>query len=329
MIEVPYAWATRRRNWEFDNGRRAIQRVNVPVISVGNLTLGGTGKTPMVQWLAQWFGQRGIRVALVSRGYKAAVGSQNDEARELERALPGVPHLQNPNRVSAARAAIDDFHSQLILLDDGFQHRRLARDLDIVLLDALEPFGFGHLFPRGTLRESLDGLARAHAVVLTRADMVDQAERARIRSIVEQYAPHISWAECRHAPCALVSTRGKEEPVGSLAGRRVAAFCGLGNPDGFRRTLEQCQCDVAAWREFPDHHHYGHADVEELSRWAGANHAAVVLCTQKDLVKLNVDVLGAIPLRAVQVELEFLHGRESLESVLNSISDRCTKQPLD
>ncbi len=169
VAEMPYALAVSARNRRYDRGAHLTHRAGVPVISVGNLTLGGTGKTPMVKWLAQRLQNSGVRVAIVSRGYGAANGAPNDEAMELAAALPNVPHIQSRDRVAAAARAIQGFHSQVLLLDDGFQHRRLARDLDIVLLDALEPFGFEHVFPRGTLREPLAGLRRADFVCLSRA----------------------------------------------------------------------------------------------------------------------------------------------------------------
>src|SRR5215218_2325723 len=157
VAEVPYTIAVTIRNRRYDRGAAKVQHVGVPTITIGNLTLGGTGKTPMVKWLAQRFQHTGLRVAILSRGYGAADGKHNDEAMELAQALPDVPHIQNRDRVAAARQAIREFDSQLLLLDDGFQHRRLGRDLDIVLLDALEPFGFEHVFPRGTLREPVAG----------------------------------------------------------------------------------------------------------------------------------------------------------------------------
>jgi tetraacyldisaccharide 4'-kinase len=163
VAEVPYTMAVGVRNRRFDRGHTEVHHVERPVVSVGNLTLGGTGKTPMVKWLARRMQSLGQRVAIVSRGYGSTNGQSNDEAMELAAALPGVPHLQNRDRVAAARQAIQEFGPDLLLLDDGFQHRRLARDLDIVLLDSLEPFGFEHVFPRGTLREPLAGLDRAHA----------------------------------------------------------------------------------------------------------------------------------------------------------------------
>ncbi len=248
LAEIPYTWVVRRRNRGFETGRRAAISVSVPVISVGNLTLGGTGKTPLVEWIARWFLQRDVQLALVSRGYGSNSGSANDEARELAQKLPGVPHVQNPDRVAAAKMAIDQFGSQVIVLDDGFQHRRIARNLDIVLIDALEPFGFGHVFPRGTLREPVEGLQRADVVVLSRADMANAMSRQKIRDVVQKLAPRSVWAECQHAAVKLISVDGIAEPISHLAGKSVAAFCGIGNPAGFRHTLEACGCDIAAWR---------------------------------------------------------------------------------
>ncbi|MCC7084901.1 MAG: tetraacyldisaccharide 4'-kinase [Pirellulales bacterium] len=319
LAEGPYTWEVRRRNQAFDTGRRTAEHVGVPVVSVGNLTLGGTGKTPLVVWLAQWFCRRGVRVALISRGYRASPGELNDEGRELEQKLPDVPHLQNPDRVAAAQKAVQELGAEVILLDDGFQHRRLARDLDIVLIDALEPFGFEHVFPRGTLREPLDEIRRAHIVVLSRADMVCEAERMRIRRIVERYAPSIAWASCNHVPQSLLSSGGAMQPIEALVGQRVAAFCGIGNPAGFRHTLTQCGCEVAVWREFPDHHSYSAADLVELAHWTSTSDASLAVCTHKDLVKIAADSLGGKPLRAVRVGMELMEGRCEIELQLSTL----------
>ena len=210
FVEGPYSWAVARRNRQYDRGRKSVERVGVPVISIGNLTLGGTGKTPLVEWLARWFRQRDVRVAIVSRGYGAKAGARNDEALELAQKLPDVPHVQNPNRVAAARTAIAEAGCQLILLDDAFQHRRIHRDLDIVLVDALEPFGYGHLFPRGMLREPMSSLRRADVIGLSRANLIDANERKRIQSLVRGHAPTAWWIECNHAPRGLQSADGRE-----------------------------------------------------------------------------------------------------------------------
>ncbi len=143
-----YRLGVASRNLAFDRGWKVQHRAAVPVISVGNLTLGGTGKTPMVEWIGRWYRARGVRVAILSRGYGDASG-MNDEGRVLEENLPDVPHLQAPDRVALARCAVEELESEILVLDDGFQHRRLARNLDVVLLDALDPFGLGRIFPEG------------------------------------------------------------------------------------------------------------------------------------------------------------------------------------
>lgn len=322
LVEPFYAAAVRWRNGRYDAGRAAIHAIGVPVISVGNLTLGGTGKTPMVAWIAGQLRRQGLRVVLVSRGYgrpAAAVAGQpppNDEALELAQKLPDVPHLQNPDRVAAARQAIAQHAAQVLVLDDAFQHRRIARDLDIVLLDALEPFGFGHVFPRGTLREPPCGLRRADVVVLSRADLLLPAARDEIRQMVAGYAPHALWAEAAHAPQALQNADGQRRPPESLAGKRVAAFCAIGNPASFRHTLTRCGVATVQLQEFPDHHRFTPTDLKELARWADRLSVEAVLCTHKDLVKINAATLGQQPLWAVEVGLEFLAGQAEFEARL-------------
>lgn len=318
IAEVPYGWAMSRRNRRYDREQATIHHLDVPVISVGNLTLGGTGKTPMVQWLARYFRAHEVRVAIVSRGYGAEQGERNDEALELELALPDVPHLQNPNRVEAAQTAIAELHSELILLDDGFQHRRLGRDLDMVLLDATEPFGYEHVFPRGMLREASTGLGRAQVVVLSRADMLEPSARQAVAKRVWEVAPHALWCEVVHHPSALLDANGNEQPLEVAPDQRVAAFCGIGNPGGFRHTLETLGCNLVAWREFPDHYSYTREDTAALVDWAAG--ADRVFCTRKDLVKIGLSNLGTVPLYAVSVQLEFLAGQSALQTALDKIS---------
>lgn len=316
VAEIPYTAAVKIRNGRYDRGATVIHRVGVPVISVGNLTLGGTGKTPMVKWLARYFRERGVRVAIVSRGYGASAGRQNDEALELQQSLPDVPHVQNPDRVAAARRAIDEYRAELIVLDDGFQHRRLGRDLDIVVLDALEPFGFDHVFPRGTLREPVAGLRRAQVVCLSRADVVTANERDATRRRVAELTPHASWCELSHAPSALVNASGETRPLADLGGQRVAAFCGIGNPAGFRHTLGATGCNVIAWHEFPDHHKYSSANLALLSEVISKSGATMAVYTQKDLVKISQSSLGGVPLWAITIEMQFLTGEDAFECAL-------------
>jgi tetraacyldisaccharide 4'-kinase len=321
-LEVPYTAAVRIRNWRYDTGRMRVHKVDVPVISVGNITLGGTGKTPAVEWLARWFAGRGACVGLVSRGYGSRAGGPNDEALELAQKLPGVPHVADTDRVRAARRAIDEFRCDLLVLDDGFQHRRMARDFDLVLVDALAPFGFGHVFPRGTLREPLAALARANAVMLTRADLVDEKTRYEIRSRVLHFAPEVLWGEAAYVPRTLLSPEGSEQPLETLAACGVAAFCGIGNPLGFRQSLAGTGCAVIASLEFADHMRYTREDVDKIARWADSLDAAAVVCTHKDLVKVGPLWRAARPLWALTGRLEILTGQAGLEAALGQLA-RC------
>ncbi len=314
-LSVPYGVAAGLRNLAFDRSWKATHHAAVPVVAIGNLTLGGTGKTPMVEWVARWYRSRNLRVAILSRGYGGSEGL-NDEGRVLEENLPNVPHLQNADRVGLARIAVEELDSQVLVLDDGFQHRRLARDLDIVLVDALEPFGAGHLLPRGLLREPIRSLRRAGVVVLSRADLVDGTRRAAIRDEARRRAGPLLWVEARHAPRDLMREGAPAEPLERLAGTRVAAFCGIGNPEGFRRTLASLGVSPLAFRAFPDHHAYSREDVSDLAEWAKTAGAELVLTTQKDSVKLRVPGLGSVPLYALRIGLDVLGDPSSLDEAL-------------
>jgi tetraacyldisaccharide 4'-kinase len=310
-----YALGSAARNTAYDRRWMATHRARIPVISVGNITLGGTGKTPMVEWLARWYRRRDVRVALISRGY-AHAGGINDEGLVLEENLPDVPHLQDPDRVRLAEIALDELDSELIILDDGFQHRRLARDVDLVMLDALDPFGLGWLFPRGLLREPVRSLRRASAVILSRADLLDPSARQAIRREVESRAGPIPFVESRHAPLDLIDGDCHASSIQQLGDLRVAAFCGIGNPEGFRRTIMPLCPGFLDLKVFPDHHHYTAQDVAALTAWARSLGANLVLTTQKDSVKLRTLTLGPVPLRALRIGLEIMEGLSALEAVL-------------
>ena len=175
MAAVPYGIAVRLRNLGYDRGWLRCARVPAPVVSVGNLTVGGTGKTPCVEYVAGFYRRRDV-ASPSSVAATAPNRGRNDEALVLEENLPDVPHLQGADRVALARTAIEELESEMLVLDDGFQHRRLARDLDLVLIDATAPWGHGQLLPRGLLREPKTGLRRANVVALTRCDQAGDAE---------------------------------------------------------------------------------------------------------------------------------------------------------
>jgi tetraacyldisaccharide 4'-kinase len=310
-----YRAAVAMRNRGYDRRWLAVHRAGVPVVSVGNLTVGGTGKTPMVEWVAQWLRRHAKRVVILSRGYGQVQGL-NDEGRVLEENLPDVPHLQDADRVRSARVAVEELEAEVLVLDDAFQHRRLARDLDLVLIDALEPFGLGRMLPRGLLREPMSSLRRSDLAVLSRADLVEPSRRLAIRAQAERQAGPLKWVECRHAPIELLDTDGRATPLDGLAGMAVAAFCGIGNPEGFRRTLLPLCPSLLDLRIFPDHHDYSLADVELLAAWARDLGANLVLTTQKDLVKLRSGHLGPAPLRALKIGLEIVAGDDVMEDAL-------------
>ncbi|MCI0700816.1 MAG: tetraacyldisaccharide 4'-kinase, partial [Planctomycetia bacterium] len=234
--------------------------------------------------------------------------------------LPDVPHLQGPDRVMLAETAVEELEAELLVLDDGFQHRRLHRDLDIVLIDAMQPPMCDYLFPRGTLREPASGLHRASAIVLTRCDQVGVEEVEAIRSWLAQRFPGKPVATTEHRPVELVGCEEARASVESLAGKPVGCFCGIGNPGAFRRTLEGLGTMVVNFRAFPDHHAYTRQDVEALTRWAETLPPdAVIATTQKDWVKLRLSALAGRPLWAVRIGLRFRDGEEEFRAVLGRV----------
>jgi tetraacyldisaccharide 4'-kinase len=289
-------------------------------VSVGNLSLGGTGKTPCVEYVARFYRDLGVRPVILSRGYGSDPG-RNDEAMVLGENLPDVPHLQGPDRVALAATAVEELEAELLVLDDGFQHRRLHRDLDVVLIDATRPAHRDYQFPRGTLREPTSGLRRAGAFVLTRCDQAETAAVDDLRGWLARRFPEKPVAATEHRPVGLVREGEAEASAGALAGRQVGAFCGIGNPAAFRQTLDGLGARVMAFRSFPDHHPYTRADVDDLRAWAAALPAdAAVVTTQKDWVKLRIPDLSGCPLFAVRIGLVFRDGHEAFDTALRGVA---------
>ncbi len=309
LLGVPYALAMRIRNRLYRSGIKKRCAAPLPVICVGNITTGGTGKTPMVAWVTAVLAAAGRSPAILTRGYKSA-GGRSDEA-ELLTTLTGAAVVVNPDRVAGAREAASR-GADVVVMDDGFQHLRLERDLDIVLVDATNPFGGGACLPLGRLREPLSGLARAGAVVITRTDQADPSSLDRIRQVLATRAPAAITATAVHRPAGVVDPDGNECPPVSLRGRSAFLFCGLGNPGAFFKTAEAAGVAIAGTRALPDHARYDPARIGRLNDEARAAGAAIALTTRKDAVKLDAGAFDP-PLFQLAVEMQITRGEAALK----------------
>jgi tetraacyldisaccharide 4'-kinase len=306
-----------------------------PVVSVGNITTGGTGKTPIVQWLARALAQRGKRPAVLLRGYKStAAGS--DEAELLRQRLapaPGpaaisIPVVAQADRVAAAQSlAHRKPEIDLFILDDGYQHRRLRRDFDLVLIDATEPFGFGHLLPRGLLRETPRALARSDAILITRSDQVTPENLAALKQRIQQFAPQIPLYCSEFAPDGWIGPNespGQSSPTAPTG--LCLAICGIGNPGAFAQSARRAGANVVKLIALDDHHHYTADDVHRLSAESRAINATALVTTEKDHVKLyplltqmrRAAAFDLPPCWALQIIARFADGAEAtlLEQIL-------------
>jgi tetraacyldisaccharide 4'-kinase len=299
-------------------------------VSVGNITCGGTGKTPAAERIARDLLSRGLRPAFLSRGYGAGGGARgayvpggtggmmvagetimesggNDELLVLARNLPEVAHFQGKDRYEAGLAALA-WGAEVLILDDGFQHVRLHRDLDLVLIDALDPFGGGHPLPRGLLREPLGELAAADLLAITRSDQVDPVTLSTLSAYLRGRFPSVPQLRMEIHPVHWESLGGRTSPPETLRGRRVFAFCGIGNPESFRRQLLALGAEVAGLACFRDHHRYTAGDLEGVCRRARELGAAEIVMTQKDAVKIPAQ--GREDWRFLRVEQRIVHGAE-------------------
>lgn len=307
------------RNWLFDRGFKRTFRCSIPVISIGNLSVGGTGKTPAVAWLVQWLQRQGLRVVLLSRGYGRLADGCNDEALELELKIPGVPHFQHWDRVASAQRAIQEFNAQVLVLDDGFQHRRLARDLEIVLVDATDSPAAQWLLPAGLRREPFSSIRRAHVVLITRTDQVDSATANQIAESIVKYNPQAVCIRTAHQAHSLFSYPDQYQPLERLRGTRVFAFCGIGNPKAFFDTLEKQDAIIVGRRAWPDHHAYTRQDLQRLADISQQYPDSALICTMKDWVKIRLATIGSSPLWALRVDLKTLDDDSNLQKMLRSV----------
>ncbi len=300
VLEQGYAAGVALRNQRYDRKGPTVT-LPLPVISIGNITAGGTGKTPLVIDLAQRLERMGMNPAVVSRGYGSVDGGPNDEERLIREHCPGLVCLSDPDRAQAAEDAHRQFGADVIILDDGFQHRRLARTLDIVTVDATRPFGHGHLLPRGLLREPVSSLRRADVMVITRCDQASKAELNNLDARLERIAPSVPRLRSRHGVTGIHHLDGTPF-TRPLAGLKAAAFAAIGHPESFVTLVRSLEIDVVARRWWPDHHHYRPADIDSLFKTGAAPPHEFLITTEKDAVKLT-DLPGLDPARILVVKI--------------------------
>lgn len=321
-LSVPYRLCTGVRRALYEWGFLISRELSARVVSVGNLTTGGTGKTPLVVWIARWLQQRNIATAVLTRGYGARPpgGGDSDETLLFRRLLPKVPLLVGKSRLRLGRQAVERFNTECAILDDGFQHLAIGRDLDIVLVDSLMPFGFERLLPRGLLREPPGCLRRADLLVFTRSDLCPKDDLRALHRRVREICGSRPIVESAHRPVRFYRHLTEESrPLGWVKGRRVFAFSALGNPDAFPRTLQTLGAEVLGHRAFRDHHWYRESELDEIAQAAAEAGADAVVTTEKDAVKIAAWRDPAPPLHVLAVEIAFLQGEELLVEALGQV----------
>ncbi len=347
VASLLYGRAVKLRERLYQIGILRSERLPCKVISVGNLTLGGTGKTPLTIYLADMLTRLGCKTAVISRGYKGTLEKTGgivsdgqtifmgpelagDEPFMMAEQLRDVPVLVGQDRLKSGMRAIQEYHPDVILLDDAFQHLRLARDLDLVLLDSRIPFGNSHLMPRGTLRESISALSRAHGIILTRCDPAESDACFRLtphapscipvfRSFHEPYIYKV-------VPCGSDDLRRQGHPTTEgqaslnadqpdisefLSGRRVFAFSGIAKNDDFRNTLHSLGAEVAGFEAFSDHHSYSDHDLEAISYAATSATADLLVTTEKDHVRIAGRRRWPLDVAVIGINISFGDGPDA------------------
>ena len=345
MISKVYGGAAKLRRQFYKKALLKSKRLPCLIISIGNITVGGTGKTPMTMYVAQVVKQLGYKVAIISRGYKGKaekVGGivsdgkalrmtpemAGDEPYLMANRLKNVPVIVGEDRFNSSRLAIRKFDPDVIVLDDGFQHLRLHRDLDLVLLDYRKPFGNGHLLPRGVMREPVSALACAHAIILTRSDMVNDNEMSSSREKLHFYKRKKPVYRTIHHPFVYHITSGEKkifeknmpeiyrQDPDCIRGRTAFAFSGLADNHHFLRTLERLQCNVLGHMAFPDHHVYSERDLNDISAAAKSSLVQCLITTEKDYVRIahNIDWPG--DLFVIGIDIDFGKDKKKFNAYL-------------
>ena len=319
LDEAIYRFFLERRRAKFAS--RAVRVEGCFVVSVGNITSGGTGKTPMVQHLVRGLQSRGARVAVVARGWGGTLSATGavvsdgqtifcdtrqagDEAILHARSLPGVCVVIGRDRVAATQRAVDELGCDAVVLDDGFQFWSLQRDLDIVLLDARRPFGNGHLLPRGRLREPVEALNRADILVLTRCDLASSEQLARNRVLVSEQTTAPVYLS-NHVPLGLRNeSNGEVSGLERLRDLPIGVLSAIADNEGFAASLGHLGANIVATSAHFDHYHWRENEVRQFALQAQKKEAQALVTTEKDAVKLSADWCAPLPLWSLTIEMK-------------------------
>lgn len=330
------------------------ERLDCFVISLGNITVGGTGKTPTAQRLAKEICDMGYRVVILNRGYRAKFHDEigivsdgkslkmdateaGDEAYMLAKHLPNVPVLIGARRAVTGQYAIEKFGAEVVILDDGYQHWQVIRDLDILLIDTVNVFGNGYILPRGTLRESISHISRADVCLMTKVDQAREGSCEMIRDTIRKYNPTAQIVESIHKPRCLIpladwskNLSGEGISVDTISGKKVMAVSAIGNPASFEHTLKDLGAEIISSLRYPDHHDYTIMELEDILRRADSLAAEMIVVTEKDAVKIPDEVAHEhwdIPIFVITVEVTFQSGARDFESMLRQrLNDKVGKK---
>lgn len=306
----------------YSSGLLPRRKLNVPVISVGNLTMGGVGKTPLVILIAKMLRLRKLKVVVLTRGYKPGSfdkdSGQADEAQVLREVLGDVPVVVNPDRYLGGIEAIKNYQPDVLILDDGFQHWRLSRDLEIVLVDSVNPFGNGYLLPMGILREPLSSLKRADVLVLTKTDRGDVQE---LKNRLDSLFRDVPVVETVHRPKSLFNVYTHKDVSMDQLCRPVVAFCGVGDPLSFKSMLVSLGSDVKEFVTFMDHHSYDSEDMKKIRGVCDDLGIRTVVTTRKDAVKLQQfkEVWQGYDFLTLNIEIEITRGENEFKNRIDHI----------
>jgi len=336
LISLLYRGGVMARTFLYKQGIFRKEKLPCTVISIGNITAGGTGKTPVVQYLAQFLVEKGKKPAILSRGYKRKSGKKvqvlseregpplqweetGDEPCLLFKKLMTVPVIVGKDRVYSGRHALRLFCPDALLLDDGFQHLRIERDIDIVVIDAQSGFGNGHMLPRGSLRESLKGLDRADLILLNKG--TDPDDEQRLEKEVRKWNAAAPIFFSRYRVTSVLALKGGEKYSPEfLKGRKVMALCGIANPGYFHTLLIQLGAKIVSEFSFPDHYHYTSLDLLRIKEKSAG--CELIITTEKDGVKLKQKTFETLPLFMLEVTLEVMREREFQEYLLRVVTQK-------